>query len=288
MGLGFSFGSKKTKSTQDTTANKTETGTQSGTSTTNQATSQSSTTNQAGTSSSQTYSDGKSQSNSLTSGASTAQQQQTTQNFSDATLGGLENLVSQLLGSGKIGTVESISDFDPAAFVANGMRAATARARTGLDESIGGILDAVGGRNNSAAALLQERVNNDANSMLAGVESQLTGQAEEIRRNNLLAGNTMASSQSDLLSNLLGALRGGITTTTGATTEQTSQQQQNQSTTSETGGQNQQTTQTSTTQAMETMVSQLAQLLNSLTSSTGTESIKGTGKQTGFGMGLSL
>lgn len=288
MAFGISFGKNKSKTNQTATVDKTETGSQTGSTTTNQQTVQSSATQSSGLSQTQGQSNSSTVGSNTTAGASTQQQQQTTQNFSDATLGGLEAVVSRLLSSDSLGKSGYNSGFDPQAFVRDGMSAATARARTGLDEAVGGIRDAIGGRNNSAAALLLERVNNDSNAMLAGTQAQLTGQAEEIMRSNMLAGNTQTDTNNNFVANLLSALRGGISSTTGAVQENTSQSQQSQTSAAESTSQNQATQQSSSTQAIEQMASTLAQLIESITNTKGTETVKGKTSSGGFGLGLSV
>lgn len=280
MGFGLSFGKKKQSSTTDSTINKVESGTQSGLTGTTQNTSAQSSTSQQGTQSSQTSGTSATENQ----GTNTSQQQQTTQNYSDETLGGLESVVQRLLGSGSLGNAPQTSDFNKAGFVASGDAAARARAQTGLDESMNGIIDAIGGRNNSAAVLLQNRAQNDTNAALAGTHAQLTGQAEEIQRQNLLAGNTIAATSNDLVTNLLYVLRGGISSTTGQTAEQSAQKQVTQTA----GTENQQTQQSSQTQTAEQMTSLVQQLIQSLTNTNATELTKTKGKSGGGGLSLSL
>lgn len=288
MALGLSFGKKKQTGTQTTNLSQTETGTQTGNTQQSQTTNQQQTQSMTGSTSGTTATTGTMTGS--TTGVTTGQTQQTqqTRSFSDPILSQLEGLVGNLMGSSSVTSPANISGFDVDTFVQQGMQAANARTRAGLDEATNGLIDNIGGSGNSMFSLLQQRLMDDANAGLAGTQADLTARAEEIRRNNLLAGSSIQGSNQQFLGGLLSALRGGVTTATGATTsqEQQAQQTQQQTAGSETSAQTQQSQ--SNMQAVETMASVVEQLINSLTNRTGTEEVKSKTKQGGFGIGLSL
>lgn len=288
MALGFSFGKKKSSSTTNSTINKNEETNQTTQAAQNQTTT--SNTSQTQTGQTNTTSQNLSNTNQTTAGtqATTGQESSTTQNYSGATLGGLENAVANLLSSSTLGTTQSISDFDADSFVSGGMQAAEARTRTALDESINGVIDAVGGKNNSAAALLSQRVNNDAIANLAGTRADLTARAEEIRRNNILAGSEVTNTGNQLLVGLLNALKGGTQTTTGQTAQTTTGTQTTTGSTSESGSQQQNNQQQVNTAATEQVASIMAQIIAGLTNTTATENSKTKGKSSGGGLSLSI
>ena len=285
MGLfGISLGAKKSTTNQTTDVDKTTVGTQNTNSTQNQT--QTGTQNVTGTTASQGVSrnDTSGASASQTTGTTAEQQKSTSKTYSDATLGALESRVQAMLANPNLGQIQQFSDFDPAAYVRNGMSAATARAQTSVDEALGGIYDQIGGRNNSAAALLQQRVQNDSNANLAGVNANLTGQAEEIRRQNLLAGNTVTATSNDLVTNILAALKGGTTQTEGTGLTQSAQNNQQQNIGTNVGSQSQTGQSSQQTQSTEQLINVLAQLINSNERTTGTEKTVGTTKSGGFGI----
>lgn len=261
-------GNNSSTGTTSTSGSTTQTGSTTGTS--NQATS--GTTNQTGT--------------------STGKGTQSTSLFSSDVLGGIEGAVKSLFGAlggpAKIDAA-SLTGFDPTAYVANGMKAAEATTRTGLDEAIGTLNDSVGGTagTNSAIALLQQRLNSDASANLAGVRGNLTGQAEQINRENVLAGNAINSTSQQFLATLLDVLKGGVATSTTA-------EQQSQSTAGNTTGMSAGTTSENSSQAqntqstqMQTLMEQISQLLAGTTNTKGTQVTTETGTKVGGGVSYS-
>jgi hypothetical protein len=177
MAFGLSFGGSKTKSS--TAINKTETGTQAEDST--KSTSGTTTTSGATTSTG---------SSTGTQTGSTTGSPQTSQQFSDSVLAGLESTLAGLFGA--MPSADKLSydaGFNPDEFIASGMEAARGQVQTAQDESLNGIFDNIGGRDdsNSMAALLANRVRSDSGAALAGARGQLTSQAQEIQRNNFQA-----------------------------------------------------------------------------------------------------
>jgi hypothetical protein len=271
MAFGLSFGGSKTKSS--TAINKTETGTQAEDST--KSTSGTTTTSGA------TTSTGSSTGTQTGSTTGSQQSTQTSQQFSDSVLAGLESTLAGLFGA--MPSADKLSydaGFNPDEFIASGMEAARGQVQTAQDESLNGIFDNIGGRDdsNSMAALLANRVRSDSGAALAGARGQLTSQAQEIQRNNFQANLAGAQTQQGFLNNLLAAAKGGVSSTTGnvATAEQTAQQTAQQ--TQEAGTNNQ-------TQ-VQNITEILASLLNSTMNTTGTEKTKG--KTIGGGASLSL
>lgn len=313
MGL-FSFGAKKEKSTTNQSQNTIESGSQSGSANTASTTTNTGVQNTSGATTSQGQSNtsqtgtstntgsasqvGNSASNTTQAGSQTEQQK--SQLFSDEVLGGLEGAVKSLLGGiggGAASTVVnqglgSLGSFDPISYIANGMKSAQAQQQSFIDESLGGINDAIGGKNNSAAALLGQRVNSDAAAALAGTLNELTKGANAIVGQNVATAQGVASSSNDVLANLLSILKGGAAVTTGQTntsgTTATTGSTSNVTNTSESGttsnnaatntaeqGTN---TQQVTSQETQQLTQLITQLMNSLsnTNMTGTSSTKGT------------
>jgi hypothetical protein len=282
MAFGLSFGAKKTSGSSTTDVNKTETQnqTQAGT----QATSGS--TNTTGTSATQTQQNtsGATTNQQATTGSQTQQQQSTL--FSAPVLSSLENTVQSLLGSIPNQPAQQGGSFDHAAFVSQGVEAASAATQGELENSLNGIFDNVGGRDdqNSMATLLANRARGDAAASVAGVRSQLEGQAQAIdssRYQNNLAG---LGQQEGFVAQVLAALKGGTATTTGATqtSEKTAggtQQQQSSTGTS--------ATQTNT-QELVNQITAMLQTLQGTDVTVGTEHTKTKGTTIGGGAGLSF
>ncbi len=290
MSLGISFGANKTNSKGSekvdttTTQNQTQSGTQStsGTTTTNGSTSQ--TSNTTGQQSQSATGSQTQQGSTVGTGT------QTSSLFSGDVLGGIEGAVKALFGSlggpAKI-DASSLNGFDPASFINDGVAAAGSKLQTGLDESIGGLKDTVGGNaaTNSAVALLQNRLQGDAQAQLAGVKGQLTGQAEDITRNNVLAANTVNSTSNQFLATLLDVLKGGATTTNTSQAENTAQTGTSASNTS--GTSSEQSSQNATTQQTQTqqLIEMMSQLLSGVTNTKGQTDT--TGNVVKFGGGAS-
>lgn len=322
MGL-FSFGAKKEKSTTNQSQNTIESGSQSGSANTQSTTTNTGSQNTSGSTSSQGSSNtsqtgtstntgsasqvGQSSSNTTQTGSQ--QEQQKSQLFSDDILGGLEGAVKGLLGGiGGGAATEVISQglgalggFDPITYIANGMKNAQAQQQAFIDESLGGITDAIGGKNNSAAALLSQRIGNDAQAALAGTLNELTKGANAIVGQNIATAQGVAGQGNDVLTNLLSILKGGSATTTGQTntsgTTATTGSTSNVTNTSESGtttnnattntaeqGTNNQQVTTQETQVLSQLITQLMSSLSN-TNQTGTSSTKGTSLMAGFSFG---
>lgn len=298
MAFGFSLGKNKQSSKTNSTVSKVETGleeglqnqsqtqssTSTGSSSTSGSTSGTSTTSQQGTTTNQS--------------ASTQNQSGQTKSFSSQILGGLEGAVTELLGSvfnGNSGDRASIGagynylgEFDPNSFVAGGLARAQAQEESKLDEILGGIVDLIGGKNNSAAVLLQNRAVNDSTANLAGIEGDLQAKASEIVRGNVLAGNQIDQTSDQRLQGLLDVLKGGVTEqaqssqTTGTEAQTTNQTGQTSSNESSTQQQNTQSNEVSN------LISVLTSLLNTNTNTTATENSTTKGKSSGGGISLSI
>jgi hypothetical protein len=282
MAFGISFGSKKEKGSSTTNVNKTETTdqTQTGTQTSTGLTQQS------GTSATQTQ--GATTQTGTTTGSTTGSQtstQQATQ-FSEPVLSSLESSVQALLGNLPTAPSQMEGSFNHDQFVQGGVDAASARIQGDLESSLNSIFDQFGGRDdsNSMATLLANRGRSDAAASIAGVRSQLEGQAQEIEKNRFLANLQGVGQQEGFLTQVLDALKGGRAATTGAvqTAEQTAGTSNQAGTT--TGSE---TTQTAQTQLQQT-IEQLLQQLQGTTTTVGTESTKSKGSSGGFGLGLSI
>ncbi len=170
------------------------------------------------------------------------------------------------------------------------MAAASQRVNQDLDSGLNSMYDQFGGRDdsNSMAMLLANRARADAGASLAGTRGQLAGQAEGIARDNFSANLAGQSSQQNFLQTLLGALKGGQATTTGAVqTNENVAGQTNQSGTTNTSQSG-----TSNTQTQQDEVTKLAELLASIvagtTNTVGTEKTKSKGLTIGGGASASI
>ncbi len=286
MPLGLSFGAKKQKTNQTSTVDKTETTNQSqlGTKSSSGVTSSSSMGQSTGSTvgqqaTSQTGSN-------VTTGQQTGATKQTTSAFSDSTLGAIERAVGDLFG--KVGGSTPISAFDKDAFVSDTVGSASADIGAGLESNVNQLITNLGGNanSNSMASLLTNRLRNDAAAEVAGVRAKATSQAEEIARNNALAASQVSGQDQNFLTTLLGALKGGVTTTTGSESTTTAQNQQTQNagmtSTSE------QTSQQQSQQSVQTqqLIEMMSQLLSGTTNTKGVENVKG--KTSSFGGGFSI
>lgn len=284
--FGFSFGKKKSSGTSDINMDRTEstvqnsTGSTTGSSNTNSSSSGTSATNTSGTQTNTTSGTQSTTGNSLTNTS------QMTQSLSNPMLGRLEGLVNSLMGGVTSGG--SVSDFDKNAFVDQGMSAATAKAQAGLDENIGGILDAIGGRNNSMAALLSQRAQADTSATLAGANANLTAQAEEIARNNALAGQQVAGGRADILASILEQLRGGSQTTSGTQSTQTAENTSGTQTGTQTNASSSLTSEQQQQQQIQNTIQNILQSMFGSTNTTGHEVGRTTGSQSGFGLSLAI
>lgn len=276
MPFGLSFGAKVGKTSSTTNVDKTTDTTQveSGSKATTGTTT--TTGNQTGTQTGSTTGS--------TTGTSTGSQtnQQNSTLFSQNILSGLEGIVQNLFGSQAQTPMSLNSNFDKSEFVAEGDRAAATRATEDTNTALNSLYDTVGGRDdqNSMVTLLANRARGDTAAQLAGVHSNLVGQAEGIARENFGADLAGQANSQGFLSNLLSALKGGTANTTGAI--QTAEQQAG----TQAGTSAQQTSE----QTSQTQVQQLLELLANQLSGTehtaGTESTKGKTLEAGGGFSL--
>ncbi|KAK0039429.1 hypothetical protein Bpfe_031106 [Biomphalaria pfeifferi] len=173
---------------------------------------------------------GQSNTNTATTGQSDTSRSGVQQNYSDATIAGLEDLLGTSFASGateagqkaltdRLAQVRADSNrtFDVSGFVSGITRAAASQTQMDMEGRINEMLSATGGSEtgNSMAALLGNRVRNDAAASFAGIASDAMATGEEIRRAGMES-NTMQTSQlvgdiSGQLGALLEASRGGIT-----------------------------------------------------------------------------
>jgi hypothetical protein len=288
MAFGLSFGSKKQKTNQTSTVDKAESTNQqqSGT-TSSSSTANSLTTGQSSGSTVGQQTTSQTGTN-KTTGTQTGQSTQTTSAFSASTLGAIEKAVGDLFG--KVGGTTPISAFDKEAFISNTVGKAASDIGAGLESNVNQLITNLGGTagTNSMGALLTNRLRNDAAAEVAGVRATTTAQAEEIARSNALAGSQIAGQDQGFLGQLLGALKGGVTTTTGTESTQTAQDQQTQNTgTSNTAERTSQQQSQQSTQTQQ-LIEMMSQLLSGTTNTKGTENVKGTGKSGGGGFSIGL
>jgi hypothetical protein len=195
-----------------------------------------------------------------------------TSQYSSEVLASLDSLLMQSLGSGtaqqatdalqgrlnQVKNAAAAPAFDTEGYVAGIANAAMARTQDDLDSRINSMLSATGSSEsgNSMAALLGNRMRNDAAANLAGIVSNATAQGQQIAQSEQESLTSQISGLSnDLagqLQNLLGVAKGGQSTSVGtgqATTAQSTanQQQSNQSSTA-TENVNQSTKSTATEQ----------------------------------------
>lgn len=294
--FGLSFGKKKTSGSQDSTINKTETGTQQQTGATASTSTGSTNVSQTGSSSGlSTTTQGSTQNVSQTG---TQTQTGTTQQFSDEVLSGLDAGVQRLIGQifdpnkgdrAFLGRgMDMLGSFDVDSFVQSGMRAAQQKEGTQLGAAIRGLFSSIGGtgEENSAARLLGQNMTMDAEDRLAGRQAELTAQGEGIVDRRAGAIGDLFTRGSEGSFGFFDALKGALSQVTGQTTDQS-----NQSTTGNVAGttatqeQNQQQSQTITMQDVMELVNMLTNV-NSQT--TATERTRTKGKESGGGISLSL
>lgn len=280
--FGLSFGAKKSKGKSTTAIDKLvdstqiETGAKSTTGTTTTSGVSTTTGNQTGQTS------GATTNNSV--GSQTNQQQSTL--FSSGILQGLEGIIGSLFGSQATTPMQLNSNFDKSEFVEGGYRAAESRATDDLETGLNGMIDRIGARDdqNSMAMLLANRARNDTAANLAGVRSNLIGQAEGIARENFGADLAGQANSQGFLGNLLEALKGGSASTTGAI-------QTSESSTGTSLGTSANQTSENTNQS-QTQIQDLLELLANAMSgrehTTGTETTKSKGTDMGGGFSIGL
>lgn len=298
MGIGLSFGKKKSTEIRDTSINKMETGLQN----TNQTTTGKTTGSETTTSSQTNTSTGSTTTTNRDDTRSNAQTTQTqtgrTSSLSAGLVSGIEGGISQLLGdvlgSDRAATMSSLAglqDFDIGSFVDGIMGDATQRINRNLQGSTNSLASQVGGTagENSNVALLTQQLAGDAAGQLAGIRSQAVGQGQDILRGNAQTiAQTLGITGANLLPQLIDSIKGGQVTTEGtavgsetrANTGQSSSQTAANESSTQTGS-----TQTNSVQEMSQLV---AGIISSLMNTQGTESSKGTNKSSGGGFSLGL
>ncbi len=290
--LGFSFGKQKTKETRDTTLNKTEATNQSQTE--NTTGTKTNTTTGTSTQSNQSQGNAVSTQSTKSGEVRQSQQQQTgsQSSFSNDFVTNAEAKINNLFDS--LGTdraaindrVGAIKNIDVGDYVNRAVAAATATQRSALDEGIGGIGSALGGteNENTAAALLAQRLRNESSATLGGVAAGAEAEALKINRENALASAQALGSQGNILADIVNALKGANVSTaqnlTGTERGETSASGQANNQTSETSTQTQQ----STSQAIETLTQTINALLQGLTTTNAVENVKGTTTGKSFGL----
>lgn len=276
--FGISFGAKKSKGSGSTAVDKTTT--------TNQAETGSKSTSGTTTTTGTTTGTQTGQTSGITTdtsvGSQTNQQQSTL--FSDQILSGLEGIIGDLFGSQSRTPMSLDSDFDKSEFVEGGYRAAESRATDDTNIALNAMYDRIGGRDdeNSMATLLANRARSDTAANLAGVRSNLVGQAEGIARENFGADLAGQANSQGFLGNLLEALKGGSASTTGAI--QTSQSSVGTSQ----GTSAQQTSQTQSQTQVSTLLELLASVLSGTDHTVGTEKTKSKNLDIGGGVSASF
>jgi hypothetical protein len=280
--FGLSFGAKKSSQTTTSNVDKTETQnqTQSGT----QA--QTGTTTNAGTTSSQQS--GTTAGQTTNQQATTGQQQteQKSTSFSAPVLSALEQSTQALLGSIPGAPSKLDTGFNPTDFISKGVEAAKSEVTDQLDTSLNSIFDTVGGRDNqnSMATLLATKARSQAGASLAGTQANLEAQANQIQRENFQANLSGEQTHNQILDAVLGALKGGSTSTTGATTTAEN--------TAASGTTAQQQAQTGTQATQNTQVQDLMTAINQILAGTthtvGSETDKTKGSSMGGGFSIGI
>lgn len=243
-----------------------------GTTTGNTNTTQTNTSSQTGTS----------------TGTSTSSATGKTTNYSADVMASLDSMLKQQMAAGGVtastdalkGRLDQVkamaaNEFDVEGYVSGITSAAAAATNSDLEDRINTTLSAVGGSEtgNSMAALLGNRMRNDAAANLAGVASSAYAQGEAIRdqqRTSVTAQmSQLAGDMNASLTALLGAAKGGTQTTTesGKTTQQQSDKTAGTSKTGTKTDSKQTEKQTGKTSTSETGVTQTKSKTDSKTSS---------------------
>lgn len=279
MAFGLSFGKNKTKTSETATKAETTTQSQTGTNTTNTSGSSNTSGSQSGTNT------GTSSTTQGTTG--TNQQVQTGSSFGNSALTAINDnigsFIESIMGGGAgAAALSELGKFDSQAFIENVMTGAKATAQDSLDEGVNGLISAIGGNasENSATALLQNKMTNATNASLAGTRAQAEGQAQQILGNRAAATTAAQSGDMNALAQILNSIKGGETT--GTATGTNNQTQTGTTNSSETSNQ----TNNSNTQTQQTAIEMIQQLLNGTTNSVGTSN--GTNTKVGGGLSLGL
>lgn len=275
--FGLSFGSNKQKTSE--TATKSETGSQAQTGT-NQTTTTGSSTTTGSTSNT-------SQGSSSTSQSQTGSQlsTQTSTAFSADVLkainGNIGDLINKVLNGGASqGVTNEMGSFDPTEFINATMNGARVQAQESLGESVRGLASQVGGNanENSMSALLSNRMENATNASLATTQAGAVKTAQDIMAQRAGLISSAEQGGQNALAQILNALKGGESSTTGAQT--------NTGTTTGTTNTNESSNQNTnqTTNSTQTALEIIDQLLRTQSDSKGTS----TGSTSKSGGGLSL
>lgn len=278
--FGLSFGAKKGSQTTTSNVDKTETQNQTQTGTQKQT---GTTTNTGTTTTQQSGSTTGQTANQQATTGEQQTQQQTTQ-FSAPVLSALESSTQALLGSIP-GTPQKLdTGFNAQDFISKGVEAAKSQVTDQLDTSLNSIFDTVGGRDNqnSMATLLATKARSQAGASLAGTEANLEAQANDIQRQNFQANVGAEQSHNQIIDAVLGALKGGSSSTTGAT-----KTAENTAATGTTAQQQSQTgTQATNNTQVQDLMTTIQQILAGTTHTVGTETDKS--KTSSMGGGFSL
>lgn len=290
MAFGLSFGGNKKKIDTLSTINRNESGTQTGTESTNSTQTSNNQTNSS-TTGSQTSAQ---QQTNASQQASTQQGTQATDNisrlFGAETFESLDASVRDLLTQATSGAAGPIDQFDEAGFVSGVVADANARNNDVLDGQLGSLFSSTGGNasTNTMAALLGNRLANNNAANIAGIQSNAQATAEGITRDNAVANRSIQAQDDNLLTQLTGLLRGGVTTETGQAVTSQAGTQTGSETGSTTGTQSSAQQTASESQTVEALTQILSSLLNTNTVTTGSERTTGSESSKGGGFGLSL
>jgi hypothetical protein len=205
--------------------------------------------------------------------------------FDAATLaaigGNIGAFIDRIMGGGAgKDAIAQLGTFDAQSFIDNTMKSALSQATDQFEQGVNSISSNVGGsaNENSAAALLANRLENATNSSLAGTRASAEQAAQGIQVQR--AGAVAAASQGEqnALAQILNAIKGGVTSS-----NQTNQQGQN---TNQSTNTSENTNTSQNTNSTQTALEIINQLLNSQQHTTGTET-SDTSKS-GGGLSLSL
>lgn len=295
MGIGLSFGKKKTSqnSTTNTNVQENSTSTQNQTTT---GTTNTNTTQQGQTSQSTqglTSADQVNRQNQTTTGSTNTTGTTTTlsgeiQNQLESSLGALLGGIGD--GSNLQAAAGRLADFDADSFINNTVNAASYRGEQTLQETNSALASAIGGTasDNSMAALLAQRGANDLAANLAGVRANATQTANEIARGNLAAASGVNQAQAGTAAQIGELLKGATTTSNQSSLQEQlnaliGSQVNNQRTNEQTQGSSLQSQQTSQ------LVNEIIAAINQSNSTkVGTEQTTGTTKQSGGGISASF
>lgn len=273
--FGISFGKSGTSTTGTTDQTTTGTQQQSGQNTTTTSGSQSTTGSSSSTGSSSTSGSTSGYQNQQGSGTA----------FSAETLRAMDGQIGDFInrimgGSAGRDAIAQLGTFDAQKFIADTMASQVSQANTQVETGLGNITSSVGGNanENSAAALLANRLTNSTNASLAGSRATAESAAQGIMAQRAATITGAQTGEENALAQIMNSLKGGVTTST--QTGQTGQDTNSNTNTSENTNTSQNTNSTQT--ALEI----INQLLNSNQHQTGS-STENTSKS-GGGLSLSL